>query len=85
MDQKCNELRKANGLDELKVNDYLMAVSQYSANASAYTMEHIRQFGVGENLAWGWTEHFGGPFAGWYDEEKNATRMAVPITIVGII
>lgn len=65
--QKCNDLRKANGLAELKVGDYGMAAAQYDANASAYTMSHIRKFYLGENLSWGYAD----PFVGWYDREKE--------------
>ena len=44
-----------------------MAISQSNTNASAYILNHTHQFGVGENLAWGYQN----PFDGWYTEEKN--------------
>lgn len=43
--QKCNELRKENGLAELIIDDKTMAIAQYCANASAYTMDHTRILG----------------------------------------
>lgn len=65
--KECNELRKSHGLSELMVSDRLMAISQSNTNASAYILNHTHQFGVGENLAWGYQN----PFDGWYTEEKN--------------
>lgn len=62
----CNELRKKHGLSEFKVTRLLMAQAQANANASAITYNHTRQFTVGENLAWGYSQ----PFDGWYTEER---------------
>ena len=65
---ECNELRKAHGLQELKISNSLMAIAEYDTNASAYAMDHIGVFNVGENLAWG--PSFWDPFDGWYTQEK---------------
>ena len=65
---ECNELRKAHGLQELKISNSLMAIAEYDTNASAYAMDHIGVFKVGENLAWG--PSFWDPFDGWYTQEK---------------
>lgn len=65
---ECNELRKAHGLQELKISNSLMAIAEYDTNASAYAMDHIGVFNVGENLAWG--PSFLDPFDGWYTQEK---------------
>lgn len=64
--RECNKLREANGLNELKVSDRLMAIAESNANWSDTTVAHSGQFNVGENLAWGYTD----PFEGWYVEEK---------------
>ena len=45
-----------------------MAIAEYDTNASAYAMDHIGVFNVGENLAWG--PSFWDPFDGWYTQEK---------------
>ena len=66
--KKCNELRKAEGLGELYVNDYFMAIAQSNSNVSAKTMNHMGQFNVGENLAWGNHNKEGGPFYSWYTD-----------------
>jgi len=68
--KKCNDLRKLNGRSELLITDYMMAVAQYDTNASAYTMNHLAHFAVGENLAWGYTTP-DSVFGGWYDQEKE--------------
>lgn len=65
---ECNNLRARHGLSALKVSDYMMAVSQVQCNASSSTMNHTRQYSVGENLAWGYRD----PFDGWYTEEKSS-------------
>ena len=62
----CNELRKKNGLSELKVTRLLMAQAQANANTSAITYNHTGQFDVSENLSWGFPQ----PFLGWYDIER---------------
>ena len=68
--KECNELRAKHGLDPLLVADELMAIAQYDANASAHTMDHVREYGVAENLAWR-SKDSGDPFDGWYYEEKE--------------
>lgn len=65
---ECNELRKEEGLSELKVTDLMMAYAIADANyANNIILHHPGQFPVGENLAWGYID----PFDGWYDEEKE--------------
>lgn len=71
MMDKCNELRRANGLSELKVTSALMAVAQTDANWSSYNRPNHagadgNGYSRGENLAWGSSD----PFKGWYDAEK---------------
>ena len=68
---ECNRLRAGEGLSALRVTDEMMAISMVQGNASAYTMNHMRAYNVGENLAWGYSSYFGGPFSGWYTEEKK--------------
>lgn len=65
---KVNEYRaKENkGLKDLKVNSYLMAVSQAQLCYSKDVIGHSQSYNVGENVAW-WYKN---PFDGWYDEEK---------------
>ena len=64
------KLRKAHGLQgKLKISNSLMAIAEYDTNASAYAMDHIGVFNVGENLAWG-NLSFWDPFDGWYTQEK---------------
>ena len=65
--RKCNELRRAEGLDPLKVTDRMMAIAQSNLNWSDQYIRHSSQFDVGENLAWGYDD----PFVGWYDGEKE--------------
>ena len=73
--RECNSLRTQEGTDPtngqtlgtLKVTDYMMATAQADANYSLTNIGHARQFDVGENLAWGYSD----PFVGWYDREKQ--------------
>lgn len=73
--RECNSLREQEGIDPvsggtlgtLKVSDYMMAAAQADANYSLTNIGHARQFDVGENLAWGYSD----PFVGWYDREKQ--------------
>ena len=71
MMDRCNELRKQNGLSELKVTSALMAVAQTDANWSSYNGGHAgddgNYYSRGENLAWSYSD----PFKIWYDEEKK--------------
>ncbi len=65
---KVNEYRaiENKGLKDLKVNSYLMAVSQAQLCYSKDVIGHAGSYNVGENVAWGYPN----PFDGWYDEEK---------------
>lgn len=72
---KINEIRRANGQEELKVLDSLVAIGQVQANYGAKNFDHMgwadgykwdTVWSVGENLAWGYPD----PFKGWYHEEK---------------
>lgn len=66
--RKCNEIRKAEGLDELLVSDMLMAIAQSDLNKSDEILDHTKQYSiVGENLSWNYDD----PFKAWYDEEKD--------------
>lgn len=70
--KECNEIRKKEGLSELKVSAWLMAVAQANANHAKTNIDHARVYATGENLAWGYGEEntSGSPYRGWYDEEK---------------
>ncbi len=71
--KECNEIRKKEGLSELKVSMTLMAIAQVNANHAKSNMEHAGVYATGENLAWGYgnANTAGSPFRGWYDEEKT--------------
>ena len=70
--KECNEIRKKEGLSELKVSAWLMAVAQVDANYSKTNMEHAGTYACAENLSWGYgyANSAGSPFRGWYDQEK---------------
>ena len=70
--KECNEIRKQEGLPELKVSAWLMAVAQVNANHAKYNIEHAGVYVTGENLAWGYGDAntAASPYRGWYDEEK---------------
>lgn len=70
--KECNEIRKKEGLSELKVSMTLMAIAQVNANHAKSNMEHAGVYATGENLAWGYgnANTAGSPFRGWYDQEK---------------
>ena len=70
--KECNEIRKKEGLSELKVSMWLTAIAQVNANHAKSNMEHAGVYATGENLAWGYgnANTAGSPFRGWYDEEK---------------
>ena len=70
--KECNEIRKKEGLSELKVSAWLMAVAQANANHAKTNIGHAGVYAMGENLAWGYGEAntSGSPYRGWYDEEK---------------
>lgn len=82
--KKCNELRKQDGLDELKVDTTQMAISQvttawashYLDDAAVRKNPHAawrdfanRNLSNAENLAWHYSVD--GAFDGWYTEEKK--------------
>lgn len=71
--KECNEIRKKEGLSELKVSMTLMAIAQVNANHAKSNMEHAGVYATGENLAWGYgnANTAGSPFRGWYDQEKT--------------
>ena len=69
MIEKSNTLRAGAGLglSPLVVSDTLMAVGMANADRAAVEWGHSGQFGgVGENLAYGYSD----PFTGWYYAEK---------------
>ena len=70
--KECNEIRRKEGLSELKVSAWLMAVAQVDANYSKTNMEHAGTYACAENLSWGYgyANSAGSPFRGWYDQEK---------------
>lgn len=71
--KECNEIRKKEGLSELKVSMTLMAIAQVNADHAKSNMEHAGVYATGENLAWGYgnANTAGSPFRGWYDQEKT--------------
>ena len=70
--KECNEIRKKEGLSELKVSMWLTAIAQVNANRAKTKMSHSGVYATGENLAWGYgnANTAGSPFRGWYDQEK---------------
>ena len=70
--KECNEIRKQEGLPELKVSAWLMAVAQVNANHAKFNIGHAGVYITGENLAWGYGDANtpASPYRGWYDEEK---------------
>lgn len=71
--RECNEIRKKDGLPELSVSMYMMAIAQVNANYAQVEGNHSSAYGTNENLAWGYGEAGTGasPFRGWYDYEKK--------------
>ena len=67
MIDNCNLIRANLGLSPLTVTDYMMAVAQSNANASAYILTSTRQYNVAENVAWASSD----PFRVWYVNEKK--------------
>ncbi|MDU2202415.1 MAG: hypothetical protein E7E32_04690, partial [Anaerococcus hydrogenalis] len=50
-----------------KTNHLIMAIAMSNAdNSYDFSKGHLDNFGVGENLAWGYDD----PLEGWYNEEK---------------
>ena len=69
---ECNFYRATEGIEPLKVCDYLMAVAEVQLNWSDTSwveghMEHSWFYSVAENLARGYKD----PFTGWYTAEKK--------------
>jgi uncharacterized protein YkwD len=77
--KEFNEIRASEGLPELQVSDYLMAVSQVHTDWGVWairnygTFDHSRAHAVGENIAFGYAD----PFDGWYTQEKALYNKAV--------
>lgn len=71
--RECNEIRKKDGLPELSVSMFMMAIAQVNANYAQVEETHSSAYGTCENLAWGYGEAGTGasPFRGWYDYEKK--------------
>ena len=71
--RECNEIRKKDGLPELSVSMFMMAIAQVNANYAQVEGTHSSAYGTCENLAWGYGEAGTGasPFRGWYDYEKK--------------
>ena len=71
--REYNEIRKKEGLPELNVSMFMMAIAQVGANYAQVEGTHASAYGAGENLAWGYGEAGTGasPFKGWYDYEKK--------------
>ena len=71
--RECNEIRKKEGLPELSVSMFMMAIAQVNANYAQVEGNHSSAYGTCENLAWGYGEAGTGasPFRGWYDYEKK--------------
>ena len=63
----CNLIRANLGIEPLTVTDYMMAVAQSNANASAYILSSTKQYNVAENVAWASSD----PFRVWYVNEKK--------------
>lgn len=74
---KCNEIRKSNGLSELKVSPYLMAAAQVNSNIESaslllnvpyhYMFSTVTDYG--ENATWG-SDTPEEAYDGWYTQEK---------------
>lgn len=71
--RECNEIRKKDGLPELSVSMFMMAIAQVNANYAQVEGNHSSAYGTCENLAWEYGEAGTGasPFRGWYDYEKK--------------
>ena len=77
----CNELRRENGLEDLKIDIGLMTFAQFNSSTNIkqlegnFKYEHAGQFNCGENIAYGpgaWN-----PYDGWYGEEYALFQKAV--------
>ena len=94
--ERCNELRRAEGLPELKVNTALMVTSVVSNAVSMFEIKHTftarglwnahadgtaTPMGA-ENLAWGYDSDQD-PFDGWYNDEKALYDQGIRDSRVG--
>ena len=72
------EIRAQEGCTtEVKVSDSMMAMAQADVNASSpLGYNHPKQFGVAENLAWGYLD----PFVGWCSEKTWCERQGLEVT-----
>ena len=77
----CNELRRENGLEDLKIDMGLMSYAQLNSANNIRQLEknltygHTSRFKCGENIAYGpgaWN-----PYDGWYGEEYELFQKAV--------
>lgn len=77
----CNELRRENGLEDLKIDMGLMSYAQLNSANNIRQLEknltygHTSRFNCGENIAYGpgaWN-----PYDGWYGEEYALFQKAV--------
>lgn len=77
----CNELRRENGLEDLKIDMGLMSYAQLNSANNIRQLEknltygHTSRFRCGENIAYGpgaWN-----PYDGWYGEEYALFQKAV--------
>ena len=77
----CNELRRENGLEDLKIDMGLMSYAQLNSANNIRQLEknltygHTSRFNCGENIAYGpgaWN-----PYDGWYGEEYELFQKAV--------
>ena len=77
----CNELRRENGLEDLKIDMGLMSYAQLNSANNIRQLEknltygHTSRFRCGENIAYGpgaWN-----PYDGWYGEEYTLFQEAV--------
>lgn len=94
--ERCNELRRAEGLPELKVNTALMVTSVVSNAVSMFEIKHtFTARGLwnshadgtstprgAENLAWGYDSDQD-PFDGWYNDEKALYDQGIRDSRVG--
>ena len=72
--KEFNQIRVKEGLPEMKVSMWLMAVAQVNANHAHYEHYHyVNDYNCGENLAWAYGEAFSddSPYRAWYDYEKG--------------
>ncbi|MBR5676203.1 MAG: hypothetical protein IKX14_07190, partial [Neisseriaceae bacterium] len=68
--RRTNELRKEEGVGELKITHRLMAGAQWQGDYSTVKRGHHMKYGWADNLAWGYQS---GEAAanGWYKEKAN--------------